>query len=122
MTERPNPAPPPSKPGGWQRVSQWVVGIALLITGALGIMWTFNTYLFLPACDSDTASATLKSIFKSKDVELTKVSDFKSVTDTSSEKTCQAAIETSDEKATIDYRIFWDGWTATVMITDVQTK
>jgi len=127
MSERPAatpapPAPQAPKPGFGQKLAQWVLGIALLITGVLGIMRSFNSYLFLPACDSDTASATLKSIFKSKDVELTKVTDFKTVTDASSEKTCQAAIETSDEQATIDYRIFWDGWTAKVMITDVQNK
>ena len=76
----------------------------------------------LPTCSSNTASDTLKSIFKSKDVEVTSISDFKSVTDTSSEKTCQAHVETPAELADIDYRIYWEGWTTKVMITEVKAK
>jgi hypothetical protein len=106
----------------WQKAAQWFIGACLIISGGLGIVKGYNNMFTLPTCSSDTASDTLKSIFKSKDVEVTSISDFKSVTEISSEKTCQAHVETPSELADIDYRIYWEGWTTKVMITEVKAK
>jgi hypothetical protein len=105
-----------------QKAIQWFIAACLLISGGLGMVKVYNNFFSLPTCASDTASDTLKSIFKDKNVEITALSDFKSVTDTSSEKTCQAHVETPDERADIDYRIYWDGWTTKVMITEVKAQ
>jgi hypothetical protein len=116
-------APPPAAPKSFaQKAAQWFVGACLIIAGLGGIIKGYTNIFTLPSCESSTASDTLKSIFKSKDVEVSNISDFKSVTNTSSEKTCQAHVETPDELADIAYRIYWEGWTTKVMITDVQAK
>jgi hypothetical protein len=105
-----------------QKATQWFIAACLIISGGLGLVKAYNNMFTLPTCSSDTASETLKSIFKSKDVEVTSIVDFKSVTDTSSEKTCQAHVETPSELADIDYRIYWEGWTTKVMITEVKAR
>jgi hypothetical protein len=122
MPDTPAPVPEAPKPKLSQKLTRWFIAIALIISGVGGIVKGFGSYFFLPSCDSTTASDTLKGIFKSKDVELAKVSDATTLTSTSAEKTCQANIETSDELAAIAYRIYWDGWSATVMITKVDAK
>src|SRR5262249_52102949 len=118
VNARPRNSPTHTRP----EVHALVVAIALLITGIGGIAKGLGPYFFLPSCDSSTTADTLKNIFKSKDVELTRVSNSTTLTSTSSDMTCQANIETPDELATIGYRIYWDGWSATVMITKVDAK
>jgi hypothetical protein len=105
-----------------QKATQWFIAACLLISGGLGMVKVYNNFFSLPACESDTAGDTLKSIFKDKNVEITALSDFKSVTDTSAEKTCQAHVETPSETANIDYRIYKEGWTTKVMITEVKAQ
>jgi hypothetical protein len=126
MTEAPPVAPAPEteapKPKRGQRLLQGVVAVALLISGLLGMMRGYNSLFVLPGCAADTTSATLKNIFQSKSVELSKVGDAATVSDSSSERTCEAHIETPDEKAIITYRIYWDGWSPTVMITEVKAE
>ena len=124
MTETPAPSPESQapRPKAGPRLVQGVVAIALLISGSLGIMRGYNSLFVLPACDADTTSATLKNIFQSKSVELSKVSDVISTSNSSSERACEAHIETPEEKAVINYRIYWDGWSPTVMITEVKAE
>jgi hypothetical protein len=116
------PAAGPAPRTFWQKATQWFIAACLMITGVLGIVKGYNSFFSLPSCSSDTATDTVKSIFKDKNVELTALRDFKSVTDTSSEKTCQAYVETPDERANIDYRIYKEGWTTKVMITEVKAQ
>jgi len=101
-----------------QKLTQWFVAIALFISGGLGLSKGVNTFL-LPSCDSGRTTDTLKSIFKGKNVEISDLTDVKTLTDTYSEKTCQAHVKTASEEANIDYRIYWDGWTASIVITKV---
>jgi hypothetical protein len=119
---KPPPAAEPPldkpKPTLTQKLTQWFVSIALVIAGGLGIMRGFQQFT-LPSCTSDRTSTTLTDIFKSKNVEVTTISDMKSVTDTYSEKTCEAHVKTPTEDANIAYRIYWDGWSASIMITKV---
>lgn len=76
----------------------------------------------LPGYDSERATATVRDIFKDKDVELTALNDIKSVSDTKQEKTCTAHIESKDETANIDYKVFWEGWTVKVLIASVHDE
>jgi hypothetical protein len=123
-----SPTPAPASPAEaaprtfWQKATQWFIAACLIISGGLGILKGYNSFFSLPACASDTAGDTLKSIFKEKNVEITALSDFKSVTDTSAERTCQAHVETPSETADIDYRIYKEGWTTKVMITEVKAQ
>ena len=125
MSDSVNPSPavePPqdqNKPKTTtQKITQWLVSIALLIAGGLGIIRGFEQFS-LPSCTSDRTTTTLKDIFKSKNVEVTTIGEMKSVTDTYSEKTCEARVKTPAEDAKIAYRIYWDGWSASIMITKV---
>jgi uncharacterized protein YcfL len=105
----------------WQKLSRWASAIAFLIIGVLGIMRGFNAFT-LPSCTSDTTIDTIKSIFKDKKVDIDKISDPSTVTDTSSEKTCKAHVDAPREQAMIDYKVYWEGWTVKVMITNVDSK
>jgi hypothetical protein len=120
---KPAPAAEPPQPQDkpktlTQKLTQWFVAIALLVSGGLGLLKAFNQFT-LPSCTSDRTSETLKGIFKSKNVEVSDISAMTSLTDTYSEKTCTAHVKATSEEANIAYRIYWDGWSATVMITKV---
>lgn len=114
------PPPDQGKPARTlsQKLSQWLVGIALLISGGFGILKGVDQFM-LPSCESERTTKTLKSIFKGKNVEVSDLTDIKTLTDTYSEKTCQAHVSTPGEQANIDYRIYWDGWSASIIITKV---
>jgi hypothetical protein len=101
-----------------QKLSQWFIAIALLISGGFGILKGVDQFM-LPSCGSDRTTKTLKSIFKGKNIEMSDLTDVKTLTDTYSEKTCQAHVTTPGEQANIDYRIYWDGWSASIIITKV---
>src|SRR5262245_58099865 len=86
-TSTSTPAPETPQPTRGQKFTRWFVAIALLISGIGGIAKGLGPYFVLPSCDSTTAADTLRSIFKGKDVELTKISDSTTLTSTSSEMT-----------------------------------
>ena len=123
MTDSVQPAGAPAgaKSPFWQKASNWayiIVGFIGLGIGALKIADNFT----LPNCDQDRATATVRDIFKSKDVELIALNDIKPVSSSRQEKTCSAYIESKDETANIDYKIFWDGWTVKVLIQTVRDE
>ena len=96
---------------------------ALAIVGTVGLAAALGVDPFtLPDCASDAAMDVLQSIFRDKDVDLERITDPATVTDTSSEKTCKAHVEARREQASIVYRVYWDGWSAKVMITKVEAK
>ncbi|MGH6770628.1 MAG: hypothetical protein ACRECO_16580 [Xanthobacteraceae bacterium] len=119
----PNAAASPDapKPTFWQRWSRWITiaaGVIILLTGLLQLLVSFS----LPGCGDKRAVDALHAIFKERKIAIDAISDFKPVTDTSSEKTCQALVKAPGELATIQYRIYWSGWTPQVMITKVDSK
>jgi hypothetical protein len=91
-----------------------IVGVAAIAYG-LGI-----NPLFLPDCGSDAAVDVLQSIFKDKDVDVERITDPATVTDTNVEKTCKAHVEARREQANIGYKVYWDGWSAKVVITRIE--
>ena len=121
MTDNAQPAGTPAQPTFMQKFGKWVYGASGLIVAIIGVLKLADNFT-LPSCTSDRTKETIQSIFKSKDVELTNVSDMKPVTDTSSEKTCTAHVESKDETANIDYKISWSGWTAQVLIATVRDE
>jgi hypothetical protein len=106
------------KPKLHQTLVQWIIGIAVAVSAVGGLVKLSNQFL-LPSCSEERTIATLKDIFKQKDVEVTGLGDFAALTQSSSEKTCTAQVE-APHAVTINYRIFWEGWTAKVMITQVR--
>jgi hypothetical protein len=123
MTDSVQPAGAPAgaKSAFWQKASSWayvILGFIGLGIGALKFADNFT----LPNCDQDRATATVRDIFKGKNVELVALNDIKAVSSSRQEKTCSAHIESKDETANIDYKIFWDGWTVKVLIQTVRDE
>ena len=108
------------KPKFYQTLVQWALGIAVAVSAVAGLVTLSNRFL-LPSCSEERTIATLKDMFKQKNVEVASLGDFVAVTDSSSEKTCTAHVE-APHGATIRYRVFWEGWTAKVMITQVSAS
>ena len=101
-----------------QRLTRWAsvaVGFVALIVGGIKLLDNFT----LPTCDSTRSLDTIKSIFKDKNLPDPTLTGAQTVTSERSEKTCHTAYEIPNEKGTLDYRVFWDGWSAKVMITKV---
>jgi hypothetical protein len=84
-----------------------VCGVIIGIGGLIQLYKAFTPQL--PGCAADSTATVLRDIFKKKDVELTVLNNMKTVTDTSSEQTCQAHIETPAETGTISYSITLQG-------------
>ncbi len=123
MTDPAAPAAAPqtdaSAKSTWnQRLSRWAsvaIGFVALLIGGTKLVGVFT----LPSCESTRALETVQSIFKDKNLPEPTLTDAQTVTADRSEKTCQTAYEIPNEKGTLDYRVFWDGWSAKVMITKV---
>jgi hypothetical protein len=125
MTETTNPVTPPpaaAQPAKtfWQKASRWGTIIAGVIVGLIGLLKIYNAFVpQMPGCAADETGTVLRDIFKKKDVELTALNDFRTVSDTSAQRDCQAHIETASETATIAYRISQEGKNFQVLITKV---
>jgi len=107
-----NPVTPPPAAAAeapktfWQKAQQWFLIVCGIIIGLLGLLKLYTAFTpQLPGCAADTTATVLRDIFKKKDVELTVLNNMKTVTDTSSEQTCQAHIKTPAETGTISYNI-----------------
>jgi hypothetical protein len=103
-----------------QRIAKWVpilAGLVAAIVGGAKILENFT----LPSCDSSRSLDTIKSIFKDKNLPEPTLTAAKGLTSASAEKTCQASYEIPNEKGTLDYKVFWEGWNVKVMITKVNT-
>jgi hypothetical protein len=125
MTDAVQPSIPPTAAPKtfWQKASRWIMGVAggvLMLSAAIKYGAVF--FPSLPGCDSDTATAVLRNIFKEKNVELTSLTGITTVSSTSSEKTCQGQAETPREHATINYRVYWQGSDVMVRIGTVDAR
>jgi hypothetical protein len=101
-----------------QRIAKWLpicAGIVVAIAGAAKIADNFT----LPSCDSSRSLGAIKSIFEDKKLPEPTLTGVSGISNSSSEKTCQASYEIPNENGTLDYKVFWDGWEPKVMITKV---
>ena len=123
MTESVQPAVAPAevKPTLSQKFGKWIVALCGLIAAGLSLVKLIDQFT-LPGCDASRTTSTVRDIFKGKDVELVTLDQIKSVTDGRQEKTCSAHIESKDETANVDYKVFWDGWTVKVLIETVRDE
>ena len=125
MTETTNPAPK----GKWwetpayRTFSKWFMIVCAAIIGVLGLVRMYHAFSpQMPSCSASETADVIRSIFKGKDVPLTKLSDLRLVNETAAERNCSAQIETKDETATIAYRITLEGKEFKVLITKVDAK
>lgn len=119
----PHPAtatPPPKPYATFQRVAYRIIGALAALTGLLQLFFYF--FPDLPRCNSDAARTTIGDIFKDKKVELTALTNLRTLTHNTSEKTCQADFKTPTEAGTLSYRIYWKGKNAQVEITKVEGR
>ncbi len=120
-------AAPPAAPATTAKTAPWkvprwlsaIVGLVFLVIGLSRLYHVL--YPALPGCDADTTTGLIRRIFKDKNVELTSLTNFKTLTDTSAQKTCQADVKTEKEAAVISYQITWQGSNVQVLITHVDT-
>jgi hypothetical protein len=122
MTDAKSATPPSAEPPKtlMQKVNRWGVIVAAIILGLIGILKVYNAFSpQMPDCGSDNATGVIRDIFKKKDIALTALNNFKTVSDESAQRDCTAHIETASEKATISYRISKQGSDFQVLITKV---
>jgi hypothetical protein len=110
---------PAAKPTFTQHLTKWVSVIAGLIIGVLGVVKMMESFT-LPSCESNRSLDVIRSIFKDKNLAPPTLTDTKAAAgEAVNEKLCTAHYELPNEKGTLDYKVFWEGWTAKVMITKV---
>jgi hypothetical protein len=104
------------------KITNWLYAVVGLIVAGLGLLQIYNAFFpGLPSCTSDTAGRSIRDIFKQKNVQLTGLTDQKTITESSSEETCQANFVTPAEAGTLYYRIYWKDKSAQILITKVDT-
>ena len=102
------------------KIPRWVSAIAGVVVLFVGLLRLYNVFFpSLPGCDASTTTDLVRKIFKDKNVELTSLNNFRTLTDTSTQKTCQADVATAKETAVISYRVSWEGRDVQVLITTV---
>jgi hypothetical protein len=112
------PQPGPAAPTLGQKLTKWGSAAAGLIIAILGVVKMMENFT-LPACDSSRSLDALHSIFKDKNLPDPTLTGPKAAGEADKEKLCETAYEIPNEKGTLDYKVFWEGWTAKVMITKV---
>lgn len=114
------PAPATAAPKGG-RFSRWVSIIAAIVALVLGGAKLSEMFV-LPGCDSSRALNAIRSIFKDKNLPEPTLTDAKIAGGPSNENNCEAAYAMPNEKGALSYRVFWDGWSAKVMITKAEAR
>ena len=109
---------PAAKPTFTQHLTKWVSVIAGLIIVVLGVLKMMESFT-LPSCESSRSLDVIRSIFKDKNLPPPTLTDAKAAGEAGNEKLCTAHYELPNEKGMLDYKVFWEGWTAKVMITKV---
>ena len=106
------------------RLARWVAGIAgivAIIAGGSQMVRGLNAFTLL-SCESHTAITTVKSIFKEKGAELDEVSNARLISDDKDQRNCAARVRGQGETAQITYQVYWDGWSKTVRIGEVNVE
>lgn len=109
----------PAKPAQ-PKIPRWlsaIIGLVFFVIGAIRLYNVF--YPSLPGCDADTTTGLIRKIYKDRNVELTSLTNFKTLAATSAQITCQADAATAQESAVLSYQISWQGSKVQVLITHV---
>lgn len=95
------------------RWSMRVASVLSIVAAVVVVIANISNIFLLPQCDSSKSRDVLGDIFRKADVKVTAITDFSTTSETSKEKRCLARIGVDNDKLTIGYRLFWDGWTPT---------
>jgi hypothetical protein len=95
--------------------------LALITVSGIGYALGIDPFS-LPSCGAEPTLDVLNDIFKDKNVAVERISRAATVADNGSEKACTAHVDAARERGNIDYRIYWEGWNAKVMITHVDAQ
>jgi hypothetical protein len=110
-------APAPSRKGRLLRV---VYGVIAVIMAGIGLLRLVDAFT-LPSCTSKTTRETIVGIGKEKGVTIADLTDIRGREGNVSETQCSATMVVDDgKKYAIDYRAFWEGWSAKIMIDKVE--
>jgi hypothetical protein len=113
----PAPAPAATRTN---RLTRVVYAILAIIGTGIGLLRLVDTFT-LPSCTSETARKTIVEIGKEKGVAISDLTDIRSREDAGSDVQCSATMALEDSKKyAIDYRAFWEGWSAKIKIDKVE--
>ncbi len=107
----------------WGKYQRWFYIAVAIIVGWSGInkIYQANTPQ-LPGCAAQATADVIRDIFKSKNVALTALNNMTTVSESSTQQSCQAHIETAAEIGTIFYTITMQGDKFQVLITKVDAR
>jgi hypothetical protein len=111
------PAPTPTRKGRFMRVFYGVIAVIMAGIGLLRLVDAFT----LPSCTSTAMRETIVTIGKEKSVTIADLTNIRSREGNVSETQCSATMVVDDGKNyAIDYRAFWEGWSAKIIIDKVE--
>jgi len=88
--------------------------------GGIALLRLVDTFT-LPNCTSETTRTTIVGIAKEKDVAVTGLTEIRKREGDGSDVQCSAVMAVDDgKKYAIDYRAFWEGWSAKIKIDKVE--
>ncbi len=94
------------------------IGIAVVVVALLAIAgFKIPDFFILPACDAQRSRDTLHDLLQSKASGPVTLSNFSTVSHDAREYRCSAEIAVNDDRATVGYRSYWDGWSAHLRVT-----
>ena len=114
------PAASPAKPTRTNRFMRVFYGVVAVITVGIALLRLVDTFT-LPSCTSDTTRKTIVGIAKEKNVAVADLTGIRKREGDGSDVECSATMVLEDSKKyAIDYRAFWDGWSAKIKIDKVE--
>ena len=112
------PATSPAAPTRTNRFMRIFYGVVAVISVGIGLLRLVDTFT-LPSCTSDTTRKTIVGIAKERSVAVADLTDIRKREGDGSDVECSATM-TDGKRYAIDYRAFWDGWSAKIKIDKVE--
>ena len=110
----------PATPTRTNRFMRIFYGVLAVIAAGIGLLRLVDTFT-LPSCTSDTTRKTIVGIAKEKNVAVADLTDIRKREGDGSDVECSATMALEDgKKYAIDYRAFWEGWSAKIKIDKVE--
>jgi hypothetical protein len=105
----------------WQRYLMNVFIVVILLVTMAGLIGRLTSIGAIPACDAEQTRDTLSDLNKEKKFNASKYNFIKNVSTSDTETTCTANLALwGGGTVEYDYRIFKEGSTVKVQITDVR--
>lgn len=113
-------APAAPAPTRTNRLTRVIYIILAVIGTGIGLLRLIDSFT-LPSCTSDTTRQTIVGIGKDKNIAVSSLTDIKTREGSVSDVQCSATMALDDgTKYAIEYRAFWEGWSAKIKIDEVK--